>query len=37
MAVLVLAEHDNRALSPVTRNTVTAATQMASGSAKPFS
>jgi len=31
MTVLVIAEHDNTVLSPVTRNTVTAALQLASG------
>lgn len=31
MAVLVIAEHDNAALSPATRNTVAAALQLASG------
>jgi electron transfer flavoprotein alpha subunit len=32
MAVLVIAEHDNAVLAPATRNAVTAAQQMASGS-----
>ena len=31
MAVLVLAEHDNAALSPATRTTVTAASQLGAG------